>query len=111
MLQVALEGLKNILGAGEKLKDMPGSDNTNAYGVLLEEAGGLDLLENLQNHTMEEIANKAVEVLQTYFEAASDDGEGGPGVGEQGMYAFGEYQAMGEDAQSGGEASFNFGGV
>ena len=104
---MALEGLKNILAAGERLKDMPGSTNQNAYGIMLEEAGGLDLLENLQNHTSEEIAAKAVEILQTFFEAATDDNDGGmPAVGNAGMYDF-----MKEESQSGGEASFNFGGV
>ena len=63
-LQVALEGLKNILASGERLKDMPGSTNQNVYGVMLEEAGGLDLLENLQNHNVDEIANKALEILK-----------------------------------------------
>lgn len=108
--QVALEGLKNILAAGEKHKDMPGSANTNAYSVLLEDAGGLDLLEGLQNHQSEEIASKAVDILSTYFEAATDDNDGAmPAVGQQGMYQF--PQASMDDSQSGAEASFNFGGV
>lgn len=103
-VQVALEGLKNILTAGERLKEMPGSTNQNAYGIMLEEAGGLDLLENLQNHTSEDIANKAIDILQSFFEAATDDNDGGmPNVGNQGMYDF-----MKEESQSGGEASFNF---
>ena len=107
--QVALEGLKNILTAGERLKDMPGSSNQNQYGLLLEEAGGLDLLENLQNHTTEDIANKAVDILQSFFEAATDDNDQGmPAVGNAGMYNFGEPMAKDD---SGGEASFNFGGV
>jgi importin subunit alpha-6/7 len=110
-LQVALEGLKNILAAGEKQKDMPGSANTNTYGLILEEAGGLDLLESLQNHTQEEIANKAVDILSSYFEAATDDNEtAAPGVGTQGMYDFAAYP-MNDESHSGGEASFNFGGV
>ena len=119
---MSLEGLKNILAAGERLKDMPGSKNQNVYGLMLEEAGGLDLLENLQNHTSNDIAEKALEILTTYFEATTDvEGEGGvPAVGNQGMYDFNAYgggppAGLGgmktDDSQSGGEAAFNFGGV
>jgi importin subunit alpha-6/7 len=105
-----MEGLKNILAAGERLRDMPGSANTNTYSVLLEDAGGLDLLENLQNHPSEDIASKAVEILSTYFEAATDDNEAAiPAIGGQGMYQF---PASGmENSGSEAEASFNFGGV
>lgn len=110
-MQVSLEGLKNVLEAGDRLKEMPGAASANPFGLLLEEAGGLDLLENLQNHTSEEVAAKAVEILQAYFEAATDDNDASmPAVGNAGMYAFGEGMAK-DDSQNGGEASFNFGGL
>jgi hypothetical protein len=109
-LQVAMEGIKNILAAGERLRDMPGSTNTNAYSIILESSGGLDLLENLQNHQSEDIASRAVEILSTYFEAATDDNDAAvPAIGGQGMYQF---PASGmENSGSEAEASFNFGGV
>jgi importin subunit alpha-6/7 len=112
-VQVALEGLKNILSAGERLKEMPGSSSQNPYGLMLEEAGGLDLLENLQNHTTEDIAAKAVDILQSFFEAATDDNDAAmPAVGTAGMYDFGGGGAMQrDDSQTGAEASFNFGGL
>lgn len=68
LFQVALEGLKNILSAAEKLRALPGSNGENVYAAMLEDAGGLDLLENLQNHSSQEISSKAVEILSTFFE-------------------------------------------
>ena len=67
-LQVALEGLKNILSAAEKLRALPGSNGENVYAVMLEDAGGLDLLENLHNHSSDDVSSKAVEILSTLFE-------------------------------------------
>ena len=71
---MALEGLKNILSAAEKLRALPGSNGENVYAVMLEDAGGLDLLENLQNHSSEDVSSKAVEILSTFFEVRAPSG-------------------------------------
>lgn len=72
---MALEGLKNILSAAEKLRALPGSNGENVYAVMLEDAGGLDLLENLQNHSSEDVSSKAVEILSTFFEVRAPSGQ------------------------------------
>jgi importin subunit alpha-6/7 len=107
-----MEGIKNILAAGERLRDMPGSANTNTFSVMLEDAGGLDLLENLQSHQSEDVSSRAVEILSTYFEAATDDNDAAvPAIGGQGMYQFPSGAGGMENSGSEAEASFNFGGV
>jgi importin subunit alpha-6/7 len=90
LVQVALQGLKNILFAGATLKEIPGNTNTNPYAVLVEDAGGLDSLETLQDHQSEDISSKAIEILSSYFEAASDNEEDSfvPSLPPQGLYAF-----------------------
>lgn len=110
VVQVALEGLKNILAAAEKLRSLPGSNGENVYAVILEDAGGLDLLENLQNHSSEEISTKAVEILSTFFEVLPEDENAVPVVDSAGMFNFAG-QGMDTSGNSDGQTSFNFGGL
>jgi hypothetical protein len=56
---VALEGLENIL------KSTP--DYTE-YATAIEAADGLDKIENLQSHHNTDIYNKAVGIIETYFQ-------------------------------------------
>lgn len=84
---VALEGLSNVLRAGETLRSLPGSYGANVYCEMLEEAGGLDTIETLQNHNASEVAEKAVQLLTTYFEVLDDENVG-PDVDGDGAYAF-----------------------
>eukprot|EP00892_Ulva_mutabilis_P006136 jgi/Ulvmu1/3895/UM018_0116.1 len=110
VVQVALEGLKNILSAAEKLRSLPGSNGENVYAVILEDAGGLDLLENLQNHSSDEISAKAVEILSTFFEVLPEDENAVPVVDSAGMFNF-TGQGMDTSGNSDGQTSFNFGGL
>jgi importin subunit alpha-1 len=104
IIVVALEGLENILRVGEKIKMMPGSDNINPYARLVEAADGLDKIESLQDHPSEDIYEKAVHILESFYDA--DEGEDQnltPAIVEgQGQYAFG--------AAPSGQQGFNFGG-
>eukprot|EP01127_Copromyxa_protea_P023002 TRINITY_DN84_c0_g1_i1.p1 TRINITY_DN84_c0_g1~~TRINITY_DN84_c0_g1_i1.p1 ORF type:complete len:318 (-),score=38.94 TRINITY_DN84_c0_g1_i1:26-979(-) len=68
---VALEGLENILKVGEKDARQTG---INMYTVMLEECGGLDIIEELQSHQNIEIYEKAVNILEMYF-AAEENSE------------------------------------
>jgi hypothetical protein len=52
IISVALEGLENILKAGEKDK---GATGVNPYATAIEEADGLDKLEALQNHQVRRV--------------------------------------------------------
>nr|GLL30606.1 hypothetical protein DM860_011857 [Ipomoea trifida] len=64
IVTVCLEGLQNILKIGEAEKD---ADGVNKFGQLIEEADGLDKLENLQSHDNHDIYDKAVKILEAYW--------------------------------------------
>jgi len=65
ILNVALEGLENILAAGEK--DAEETDGINKYAEYIDEADGVSKIEFLQTHEDKEIYQKAVRILETYF--------------------------------------------
>ena len=67
IVTVALEGLENILKVGESIKEQGLSPN-NAFADMIDEAEGLDKIEGLQNHENQDIYEKAVKVLETYFD-------------------------------------------
>jgi len=58
---------------GEAEKELAGAGGTNPYAQLVDEAEGLDKIEELQNHTNEDIYDKAVNILETFFDV--EDGE------------------------------------
>jgi importin subunit alpha-1 len=43
------------------------ADGQSAYCITIEEAGGVDTLEKLQNHPSNEIYEKALKILEDYF--------------------------------------------
>ena len=65
---VALEGLENILKVGEAEKELAGPAGVNPFVALVDEAEGLDKIEELQNHTNEDVYDKAVSVLEAFFD-------------------------------------------
>lgn len=65
IVTVALEGLDNILKVGEADKALCGG--VNQYAQFIDEADGLDKIEKLQNHSNNDIYEKAVKILETYF--------------------------------------------
>jgi hypothetical protein len=97
MIMVVLDALDNILKVGKK--DANGTED-NQYADLVEECGGLDILEDLQRHENEEIYEKSVKLLQEYFESEEDDGMGmAPEVDQStGNFAFGS-ATQGKTAQ------------
>ncbi|KAH9321896.1 hypothetical protein KI387_016535 [Taxus chinensis] len=68
VVTVCLEGLENILKAGYD------GGHYNKYASLLEDAGGLDKIEALQEHENTDIYGKAVRILKNYssFDEDSD---------------------------------------
>ena len=68
---VALEALENILKIGEM--DSKGTGGSNTFADFVEEAEGIDKIEQLQTHQNNEIYEKAVKILELYFAAAEDD--------------------------------------
>lgn len=69
IVMVAMEGIENILKVGKQ--DAGGGDNK--YAEWVEECGGLEHLDNLQKHENEEIYEKAVKLLKTYFDGEEDE--------------------------------------
>ncbi|CAO2832151.1 unnamed protein product [Amaranthus hypochondriacus] len=67
IITVCLEGLENILKVGEAEKNMSASGDVNYYAQLIDEAEGLEKIENLQSHDNNEIYEKAVKILETYW--------------------------------------------
>eukprot|EP00741_Cyanophora_paradoxa_P024054 tig00021721_g23229.t1 len=65
IITVALEGLENVLKVGETEKEAMGG--ANEFASAIDEAGGLDKIEQLQNHQNNDIYEKAVKILETYF--------------------------------------------
>jgi len=73
IVMVALEGIENILRVGRA--DAPRHGGVNRYANNVEECSGLDNLEALQNHENDEIYEKAVKILKTYFESDEEDNQ------------------------------------
>jgi len=98
IILVALEGLENLLKVGEKDSSNNGS---NEYANHIEECGGLDHIEALQSHNNNEIYEKVVNILETYFAAEEDDQNTTPNVNlNDGAFSFG--------MSSGGSGAFHF---
>ncbi|XP_039008784.1 importin subunit alpha-like [Hibiscus syriacus] len=100
---ICLEALENILKVGEARKNMGDSIEVNLYVQLIDEAGGLEKIEILQNHKNNEIYEKAVELLETYWAEDDDDEPLPPGDASQSGFQFGGNQLPGPSN------GFNFG--
>ncbi|CAH9055074.1 unnamed protein product [Cuscuta europaea] len=86
IVTVCLEGLENILktGEGEKAEN----DGINYYSQLIDDAEGLEKIENLQSHDNTEIYEKAVKILETYWLDEEEEGalpEAGDGTTQTGF--------------------------
>ena len=70
-VQVALNGLENILRLGEQESKQTGK--ANPYAVIIEEVFGLDKIEFLQSHENMEIYQKAFDIIEHYFGSEEED--------------------------------------
>eukprot|EP01080_Neovahlkampfia_damariscottae_P003901 gene3901-7114_t len=70
VINVALEAIDNILQAGEKDAEDNGE---NKYLEMIEEAGGIEKIEELQQHEDQEIYEKVMRILENYFGVEQDD--------------------------------------
>ena len=64
---VALDGLTNILNAANKLGEV------EKVAIMIEECGGLDLMEALQAHENEQVYEKALSIIENFFGMAQSD--------------------------------------
>ncbi|EON70030.1 hypothetical protein W97_09298 [Coniosporium apollinis CBS 100218] len=98
IIQVALDGLENILKVGEM--DKEASEQTgepiNRYALFIEEVGGMEKIHDCQNNANEEIYMKAYNIIEKYFsdedEAGGDMNELAPQQGQDGHFGFGAQQ-------------------
>ncbi|XP_061430788.1 importin subunit alpha-6 isoform X1 [Lethenteron reissneri] len=81
IVQVALNGLENILKLGEQ-EARQDNLGINPYCATIEEAYGLDKIEFLQSHENQEIYQKAYDLIERYFGSEEEDGEIAPQVDE-----------------------------
>jgi importin subunit alpha-1 len=65
MLAVALEGLENILSAGEK--NFKTENGENYFAIVMETQGCIDDLEQLQQHPNHNIYQQALKIIDKYF--------------------------------------------
>ncbi|CAN8274973.1 unnamed protein product [Cochlearia groenlandica] len=104
IITVCLEGLENILKVGEAEKVLGNTGDVNVYAHLIDDAEGLEKIENLQSHDNTEIYEKAVKILETYWLEEEDETlpPGGDGSAPQG------FQFGGNDAAAAPPGGFNF---
>jgi len=91
IIQVALDGLDNILKIGELDKEAAGPGAVNQYANFVEEAGGMITIHHLQHHDNLEIYKKAFYIMDKYFPDDDEEenvGIGAPQVDESGAFAF-----------------------
>lgn len=103
IVTVCLEGLENILKAGEAEKNMGNTGGVNLFAQAIDDAEGLEKIENLQSHDNTEIYEKAVKILETYWVEEDEDEPLPPGDATQAGFGF---AGNGLPVPSGG---FNFG--
>ncbi|KAG4932118.1 Importin subunit alpha-1 [Glycine soja] len=73
IVTVCLEGLENILKVGEAEKSLGNTGDVNEYAQMIDDAEGLEKIENLQSHDNNEIYEKAVKILETYWLEEEDE--------------------------------------
>eukprot|EP01062_Namystynia_karyoxenos_P007852 TRINITY_DN1277_c0_g1_i1.p1 TRINITY_DN1277_c0_g1~~TRINITY_DN1277_c0_g1_i1.p1 ORF type:complete len:550 (+),score=220.82 TRINITY_DN1277_c0_g1_i1:95-1744(+) len=67
---VALEAIENIIRAGEAIAARHACNN--AYKESIQALGGVEKIEQLQDHTSDEVYSKAVSLLEEFFEGEDD---------------------------------------
>ncbi|KAL1928088.1 hypothetical protein VTP01DRAFT_3004 [Rhizomucor pusillus] len=67
IIEVALDGLDNILKVGE-VEKVQDPDGLNRYAIYIEECGGLETIHRLQNHDNEDIYQKAYNIIDRYYQ-------------------------------------------
>ncbi|KAL5226233.1 hypothetical protein ABZP36_014498 [Zizania latifolia] len=72
IVTVCLEGLENILKVGETDKTLGVTGDGNLFAQMIDEAEGLEKIENLQSHDNNEIYEKAVKILEVYWMEEDD---------------------------------------
>ncbi|XP_072995167.1 importin subunit alpha-4-like isoform X1 [Typha latifolia] len=67
VVTLCLDGLANVLKAGEAEKESGRYEAVNIYAQMIIECDGLDKIESLQGHHNSKISDKSVEILEKYW--------------------------------------------
>ena len=114
IIQVALDGLENILKVGEMDKETLESaadQNINKYALYIEEAGGMEKIHDCQNNINEEIYMKAYNIIEKYFSDEEEAGGDADATQTQGgNFAWGGQQQTQVPVQQQGGFNFANGG-
>jgi len=82
IITIALEGLENILKVGDD--DAKYTNGHNQMATLIAEAEGLTKIEELQNHSSNDIYEKCIKILETYFGVEEEEEMQGIAPGMEG---------------------------
>eukprot|EP00425_Heterocapsa_triquetra_P028587 CAMPEP_0195101888 /NCGR_PEP_ID=MMETSP0448-20130528/65381_1 /TAXON_ID=66468 /ORGANISM="Heterocapsa triquestra, Strain CCMP 448" /LENGTH=532 /DNA_ID=CAMNT_0040137281 /DNA_START=79 /DNA_END=1674 /DNA_ORIENTATION=- len=74
IIGVALEALENILKVGKQKQQEQGLQD-NPFAMLVEQADGLQKIEALQEDPNEDVYQKVLKILESYFPIEDDDAE------------------------------------
>ncbi|KAJ5770352.1 uncharacterized protein N7511_002403 [Penicillium nucicola] len=109
IIQVALDGLENILKVGDMDKEagQTGEARVNRYALFIEEAGGMEKIHDCQNNANEEIYMKAYNIIEKYF---SDEDETGGDIEELAPQQTQTGFSLGTGQQQPGGFNFSNGG-
>ncbi|XP_022847363.1 probable disease resistance protein RXW24L isoform X2 [Olea europaea var. sylvestris] len=75
VIKICLEGLENILKLGEAEKNQGNPEDVNVFAQMIEDAGGLQKIKNLQTHDYSKISRIAVKILVTYWHQEGNNDE------------------------------------
>lgn len=104
IINIALEGLENILKVGEADCKIDGSQNLMA--TYISEADGLNKIEDLQHHGNNDIYERCVKILETFYGVEDEEEMPSLAPGMDGdQFTFGNGAGEGMD----GMQTFNFG--
>lgn len=105
IIQVALDGLENILKVGDLDKQSAGEgpDSINRYALYIEECGGMEKIHDCQTNANEEIYMKSYNIIEKYFSDPEDNEDDGMNTQatSNGTFGFGTQGAT-------TQGSFNF---
>ncbi|ANB11341.1 karyopherin alpha [Sugiyamaella lignohabitans] len=104
IIQVALDGLENILKVGKHDQEEKGLPY-NEYAMYVEEAGGMEKIQECQNLENEAIYRRAYDIIDEHFRETDDVVEDDSGLAPQ---AAGDSFGFGVQQQAQGQG-FNFG--
>ena len=104
IVTIALEGLENILKIGDEESKQTGSHNQMA--TFIAEAEGLTKIEELQQHSNNDIYEKCIKILETYF--GVEDEEEMPQLAPQMAESGDQFAFSAPSAMNGQQPSFDF---